>query len=285
MGQIFGMGWGAGDKTKSETTVKTTPELRHLYGDVTGMTQGMLPRYRDLLERALRGETDVSAPYARPVAPTYQNVAGQAYTPMAGSYNPTMSGYIPLANTYGRMTDAYTPMEGTYQPYSTSTYVPMAGSYRPTEGAYTPVSGNFASVAGAFQPGKEAYTAPYAGQIQSAQQQIRRAMPGGGGQQAALAQATMQGAMEMGAARAAQAQRDIDARNTLAQEDVRTRMGLGLEDTRNLGERRLEDVRGLNTLTQRTWPSGSACWSGTRATSTHFGNRISHNSAVCGSRM
>ena len=225
-----------GDKSKSTTKVDLPPELQKFYKQQTEMSASMMPQYQALLQRAMRGETGAVAPYAQPLAPGYQDVLSQAYTPMAGSYQATEGAYTPMAQSYWDLANTYTP---------------VAGSYAPTAGTYTPVSGNFQSVASTFQPGKEAYTAPYAGQIQNAQQQIRRVTPGGGGQQAAMAQATMQGAMQMGAARAQQGQRDRDARNALAQEDARTRMGLGVEDTRNLGTLRLEDVRAGNTLSQQ----------------------------------
>lgn len=226
MGQILGMGFSGGDKSKSQTTVNLPPELRNMYRQQTEMAQGMMPQYRDLLARAMGGDTEVVAPYARPVAGTYQNVADQAYVPMAG------------------------------------TYTPVSGQYAATEGAYRPVSANFASVTSNFHPGTDAYTAPYAAQIQNALAQIRRSTPSGGGQQAAVGQATMQGAMQMGAARAGQRQRDIDAWNALLQEDVRTKMGLGIDDTRRAEALRaedirtrmgmgVEDVRAGNTLTQK----------------------------------
>jgi hypothetical protein len=129
---------------------------------------------------------------------------------------------------------------GVADPYTgslASTYMPLAGTYQSQEAS--------------FLPGKEAYTAPYAAQIQAAQNQIRRAMPAGGGQQAALAQATMQGGLGMGQARAQQAQRDIDARNALRQQDIQTQMRLGGQDIQTQMALAGADVQARNQMMQK----------------------------------
>jgi hypothetical protein len=257
VGQVFGFGYSGGDKSKSSTTVNLPPELQKFYKQQTQSAGRQAPQYQDLMRRVMQGDTSAVSQYAQPVAGSYKDVLGQAYTPQAGSYQNTESTYTPMAGSYKNVESGYVPISDTYTPMS-GTYNPVSGTYREVASAYTPVAGNFASVANTFQPGKEAYTAPYAGAMQQAQQQIRRQTPSGGGQLAALGQATMGGAMQMGAARAAQGQRDIDATNALRQEDVRTKMGLDVKDTEQLGGLRQEDVRGRNTLAQedvRKWAS------------------------------
>jgi hypothetical protein len=136
---------------------------------------------------------------------------------------------------------------------------PYAGS---VAGAYMPLAGTYRSQEAAFLPGKEAYTAPYAYAMQQGQDQIRRAMPSGGGQQAALAQATMGGAMQMGAARAQQAQRDIDARNALRMKDLMAQMGLGQEDIRTQMGLKVADEQARSQMMQKLFATYAGIFGG-----------------------
>lgn len=85
----------------------------------------------------------------------------------------------------------------------------------------------------AFTPATAAYTAPFQQQIQQAQGQIRRATPAGGGQTQGIAQANMQGAISMGAARAQQAQRDMEQLAALKLMNANNKNQLAMMDVSN----------------------------------------------------
>ena len=85
MGQVLGLGYSAGDKTKGSTTPNIPPELRQLYGQITDVASSNVPAFKGLLSAGVSGDRSVVTPYTAPLADTYTPVTGTA-TKLAPSY-------------------------------------------------------------------------------------------------------------------------------------------------------------------------------------------------------
>ena len=92
MGQILGLGYSSGDKTKASTKQDIPPELRQLYGQITDVAGSNIPAFKGLLSAGVTGDRSAVAPYASPLAGAYTPVAGTA-TKLAPSYQQVASAY------------------------------------------------------------------------------------------------------------------------------------------------------------------------------------------------
>jgi hypothetical protein len=71
VGQILGLGYGGGEKTKGSTTPDVPPELRALYGQITDVAGSNVPAYKALISQVLAGNRNAVDPFTAPSVSAY----------------------------------------------------------------------------------------------------------------------------------------------------------------------------------------------------------------------